>query len=176
MISFILSSMRYRLDLVLYLTHTLILSPLSHHRLEEGPHRSKICREVQEVADEIIQSAEQVLKSMKKIVLIIATDVIPEDGDILETLKTLDNLPVIVVIRLCTGKQRKNRRTDTHTQTDRQTDAQTHRHIHTDTETDTQTDRHTDTQTHIHTDIHTHRQRHRHTLRQRHRHIDRYTD
>ena len=174
MTSFILSSMRYRPDLVLYLTHTLILSPLSHHRLEEGPHRSKICREVQEVADEIIQSAEQVLKSMKKIVLIIATDVIPEDGDILETLKTLDNLPVIVVIRLCTGKQRKNRRTDTHTH--RQTDAQTHRHIHTDTETDTQTDRHTDTQTHIHTDIHTHRQRHRHTLRQRHRHIDRYTD
>jgi hypothetical protein len=67
-----------------------------------------LCKEIKEIVNEIILNAAQVRSLGKKIVIIIFTDVIPTDGNLLlDYLAPVNTLPVTLVVRLCTGKKRE---------------------------------------------------------------------
>lgn len=75
--------------------------------LEQSPSGSTpLCRHISEVVEQIKDLAPQLRANSQKAVLVIATDGEASDGDIINAMKPLQNLPVWVVVRLCTDDDR----------------------------------------------------------------------
>jgi hypothetical protein len=64
-----------------------------------------LCRHVNEIAASITAIAPDLRASGKKAALVIFTDGEASDGDLSEALKPLHDLPVWVVVRLCTDEE-----------------------------------------------------------------------
>lgn len=75
------------------------------HVLEGGPSGgTPLCKHIREITL-IIQRWEKVLRENgQKVSLIICTDGMSSDGDVTAALRPLKNLPVLMVIRLCTSE------------------------------------------------------------------------
>jgi len=65
-----------------------------------------LCRHIGEIVAQITALAPQLYANNQKAVLIIASDGEASDGDVSRAMEPLKNLPVWVVIRLCTGEER----------------------------------------------------------------------
>jgi hypothetical protein len=75
--------------------------------LEGSPtYGTPLCRHIREVIAEIRAAEGQLRAKGQKACLIIATDGESSDGDIAEAMAPLKNLPVWVVVRLCTDDER----------------------------------------------------------------------
>lgn len=64
-----------------------------------------LCRHIKDVTEKIKAIAPQLQATGQKACLIIATDGESSDGDIIEAMRPLKDLPVWVVIRLCTDEE-----------------------------------------------------------------------
>jgi len=64
--------------------------------------RTPLCRHIKEVIEEIRQLAPLLESQGKKACVVIFTDGEATDGDLLETMQPLHDLPVWIVVRLCT--------------------------------------------------------------------------
>eukprot|EP00966_Prymnesium_polylepis_P020754 477567-Prymnesium_polylepis.1 len=67
--------------------------------------RTPICQQIREVTASIAQRADALRASGQRHVVIIASDGVSTDGDIAEAMRPLQNLPVWVVVRLCTDEE-----------------------------------------------------------------------
>eukprot|EP00607_Mallomonas_marina_P007237 CAMPEP_0182416452 /NCGR_PEP_ID=MMETSP1167-20130531/740_1 /TAXON_ID=2988 /ORGANISM="Mallomonas Sp, Strain CCMP3275" /LENGTH=288 /DNA_ID=CAMNT_0024589213 /DNA_START=218 /DNA_END=1087 /DNA_ORIENTATION=+ len=67
--------------------------------------RTPLCRQIQAVIDSIKTMEPNLRANGQSVVLTIATDGESTDGNIADALKPLENLPVLVVIRLCTDAE-----------------------------------------------------------------------
>ena len=81
-----------------------------HHELlrhlDESPSGgTPLCRHISEIAMQISALAPQLRANNQKAALIIATDGESSDGDVAQAMAPLGQLPVWVVIRLCTGEE-----------------------------------------------------------------------
>ncbi len=65
-----------------------------------------LCRHINEIAEDIAFRAAQLRSTGQKACIIIATDGESSDGDVASALRPLKDLPVWVVIRLCTNQDR----------------------------------------------------------------------
>jgi hypothetical protein len=65
-----------------------------------------LCRHIKDVVAKIKLLEKQLRDQNKKACVIIATDGEPTDGDLVEAMKPLKDLPVIVVVKLCTDDQK----------------------------------------------------------------------
>jgi len=75
--------------------------------LDESPSGgTPLCRHINDVVQQIRELEPQLRENRKRAVLVIATDGESSDGDITQAMKPLQNLPVWVVIRLCTDEER----------------------------------------------------------------------
>ena len=73
--------------------------------LEQSPNGgTPLCRHISEIVAQITALAPQLRANNQKAAVIIATDGEASDGDIASAMVPLRNLPVWVVIRLCTGE------------------------------------------------------------------------
>jgi len=66
--------------------------------------RTPICHQIREVAASVMQRADALRAAGQRHVVIIASDGVSTDGDIAEAMRPLQNLPVWVVVRLCTDE------------------------------------------------------------------------
>jgi hypothetical protein len=66
--------------------------------------KTPLCRHINEITAQIRSMETQIRQAGHKVVVVIATDGESTDGDILTALKPLENLPVQIVIRLCTDE------------------------------------------------------------------------
>lgn len=74
---------------------------------DNGPAgQTPICHHINEVIKEIQSMKQQLLQEKKKVAVIISTDGEATDGDIAETMKPLQDLPVWVVVRICTDEDK----------------------------------------------------------------------
>jgi len=74
-----------------------------HQALTQGPSgRTPLCRHVNEIAKEVKENAETLRSNGQLAVLVIATDGESSDGDVAAALAQLKDLPIWVIIRLCT--------------------------------------------------------------------------
>lgn len=75
--------------------------------LDQSPGgQTPLCKHIREVVAEI-QSMEAKLRSTgQRVFIIIATDGESSDGDIAAAMRPLKNLPVMVVVRLCTDEEK----------------------------------------------------------------------
>jgi hypothetical protein len=80
--------------------HDLFINQLNNYPSGGTP----LCRHINEIAYDISQRAEQLRSAGQKACLIIATDGESSDGDVASALRPLKDLPVWVVIRLCTNE------------------------------------------------------------------------
>jgi hypothetical protein len=75
--------------------------------LEESPDGgTPLCRHIREVIAKITPMAPALRASGQKVALVICTDGEPSDGNIVEAMRPLHDLPVWVVVRLCTDDAR----------------------------------------------------------------------
>lgn len=65
-----------------------------------------LCRHIREVTAKISELAPQLISRGQRAVLVIATDGESSDGNLAETLRLLQGLPVWIVVRLCTNDDR----------------------------------------------------------------------
>ena len=65
-----------------------------------------LCKQVNEVIEDIRAKEEQLRRDGKLAVVIISSDGEATDGDVMRSLQPLSSLPVNLVIRLCTGDQK----------------------------------------------------------------------
>ena len=65
-----------------------------------------LCKHIREVIDEIRAMEHQLRQAGQKACIVIATDGESSDGDIAEAMRPLKQLPVWVVVRLCTDEDR----------------------------------------------------------------------
>jgi hypothetical protein len=65
-----------------------------------------LCAKIRFVTDKIRQMEPALRNAGQKVAIIIATDGEASDGDVADALRPLHNLPVWVVIRLCTNQER----------------------------------------------------------------------
>ena len=65
-----------------------------------------LCRHINEITRDIYSRADQLRANGQKACIIIATDGESSDGDVASALRPLKDLPVWVVIRLCTNEDR----------------------------------------------------------------------
>eukprot|EP00047_Mylnosiga_fluctuans_P020032 m.88246 g.88246 ORF g.88246 m.88246 type:complete len:337 (+) comp8358_c1_seq3:182-1192(+) len=61
-----------------------------------------LCRHIREIIAEIVSIKDQLLATGQKAVLVIATDGEASDGNLAEAMRPLEQLPVYVIVRLCT--------------------------------------------------------------------------
>ena len=74
---------------------------------EESPSgQTPLCWHIRDVIKHIEPIANKLRQAGQKIAIIIATDGEPTDGDLVETLRPLQQLPVWLIIRLCTDDER----------------------------------------------------------------------
>lgn len=74
---------------------------------EESPSgQTPLCWHIRDVIKHIEPIASKLRLAGQKIAIIIATDGEPTDGDLVETLRPLQQLPVWLIIRLCTDDER----------------------------------------------------------------------
>lgn len=66
--------------------------------------RTPICEQIRQVTASVSQRADALRAAGQRHVVIIASDGISTDGDIAEAMRPLQNLPVWVVVRLCTDE------------------------------------------------------------------------
>ena len=78
--------------------HAEILTALRHKPRGGTP----LCRHIREIVEEIQDMEATIRAAGKIVVVVIATDGRSSDGDIVEQLKPMEDLPVQIVIRLCT--------------------------------------------------------------------------
>jgi len=64
--------------------------------------RTPLCAQIREVCAEITADAPRLRANGQRVCLVIASDGQASDGDVMEALRPLHDLPVWVVIRLCT--------------------------------------------------------------------------
>ena len=75
--------------------------------LDESPDGgTPLCRHVREVIAKITPMAATLRANGQKVALVICTDGEPSDGNIVEAMRPLHDLPVWVVVRLCTDDSR----------------------------------------------------------------------
>mmetsp|Transcript_25800 Transcript_25800/g.68958 ORF Transcript_25800/g.68958 Transcript_25800/m.68958 type:complete len:352 (-) Transcript_25800:125-1180(-) len=67
--------------------------------------RTPICQQIRAVTASIAQRADALRAAGQRHVVIIASDGVSTDGDIAEALRPLQNLPVWLVVRLCTDEE-----------------------------------------------------------------------
>lgn len=73
--------------------------------LEESPHgQTPLCAQVREVVGQITSIAPQLRAAGQRAVVVVATDGKPTDGDLATTLRPLQQLPVLIVVRMCTDE------------------------------------------------------------------------
>jgi hypothetical protein len=65
-----------------------------------------LCRHIYEIVEKIRMIAPQLRAAGQKAALIIATDGEASDGDVAQAMRPLKDLPVMVVVRLCTDDER----------------------------------------------------------------------
>lgn len=66
--------------------------------------RTPLCQQIREVTAEVSKKASQLRANGQRHVVIIASDGVSTDGDIADAMRPLQNLPVWVVVRLCTDE------------------------------------------------------------------------
>lgn len=64
-----------------------------------------LCKHIREVVEEVKSLEHQLRAAGKKACIVIATDGEANDGDVVEVMRPLKNLPVMVVLRLCTNEE-----------------------------------------------------------------------
>lgn len=64
-----------------------------------------LCRHIGEVIEEIQLIESQLRSTGKKVCLVIATDGMASDGDVAQAMRPLKDLPVLVILRLCTNEE-----------------------------------------------------------------------
>jgi hypothetical protein len=64
--------------------------------------KTPLCHHIQEVVKKIRPIEAQLRAAQQKVAIIIATDGLSSDGDLVQALKPLQQLPVWLVVRLCT--------------------------------------------------------------------------
>lgn len=64
-----------------------------------------LCRHIREIVAEIQEMEQSIRAAGQVVVVVIATDGRSSDGDIVEQLKPMEQLPVQIVIRLCTDDE-----------------------------------------------------------------------
>ena len=75
--------------------------------LESGPSGgTPLCRHINEVIAKVRAMEASLRSSGQKACIIIATDGESSDGDVAAAMRPLQNLPVWVVVRLCTDEDR----------------------------------------------------------------------
>ena len=78
-----------------------------HYRILEDAlttqpiHLTPLCRHMKEIIQEVEKMAPELKATGRKVKIIIATDGEASDGDLAETMKPLEHLPVWIVLRLC---------------------------------------------------------------------------
>ena len=66
--------------------------------------RTPLCSHLQYVHDQIVAQSATLQRNGQKAVLVIATDGVSTDGDLAQMLRSFEQLPVWVVVRLCTDE------------------------------------------------------------------------
>ena len=66
--------------------------------------RTPLCGHLQYVHDQIVAQSATLQRNGQKAVLVIATDGVSTDGDLAQMLRSFEQLPVWVVVRLCTDE------------------------------------------------------------------------
>jgi hypothetical protein len=78
-----------------------------HTAFDESPSgQTPLCWHIKDVIKNIEPIADRLRLASQKIAIIIATDGEPTDGDLVETLRPLQSLPVWLIVRLCTDDER----------------------------------------------------------------------
>lgn len=74
---------------------------------EESPSgQTPLCWHIRDVIKNLEPIADRLRLASQKVAIIIATDGEPTDGDLVETLRPLQQLPVWLIVRLCTDDER----------------------------------------------------------------------
>jgi len=67
--------------------------------------KTPLCKHIYDIAFLITKMKTELIENGQKVCIIIATDGQPTDGDLFEAMKLLLDLPVWIVVRLCTNEQ-----------------------------------------------------------------------
>ena len=74
--------------------------------LKDSPEGyTPLCGRIEEVTKEILKIESQLRANRQKAAVIIATDGEPTDGNLFKAIKPLTQLPVSIIVRLCTDEQ-----------------------------------------------------------------------
>ena len=72
-----------------------------------GPSgQTPLCRHIKDVVHKVKLIAPALESKGQKACVVIITDGEASDGDLLEAMKPLDDLPVLIVVKLCTDEQK----------------------------------------------------------------------
>ena len=75
--------------------------------LDECPNGlTPLCRHIQEIVTKIKPMVPQLMANGQKVAITILTDGEASDGNVVEAMRELANLPVWVVVRLCTNDEK----------------------------------------------------------------------
>jgi hypothetical protein len=68
--------------------------------------KTPLCKHIRNITEKIRRGEKELRRNNQLACFIIATDGEPSDGDIIDALRPLKDLPVLIILRLCTNEER----------------------------------------------------------------------